>query len=403
MPTASERVASKQGEAQPEKEENQNSKSSVRRNSGRVTGCKNSSEEEVPGDVLEVLSGQNPVAVDAFIRHCNLNPDSYITVQPRGTENCLLDSPINALRGPVKLKTFVELTMDVASASPRRYFFEARILNAFPQVETLASSRSSLNNIATLNLMVLEDFPSVQIPFEWLVQLVPPLKTRAFSLSSSPSAHPNQVHLTVNVVSWTTPFKRKRTGLCSMWLAGLDPQESKGVHIPVWFHKGSLPPPPSSLPLILIGPGTGCAPFCAFVEERAVQSASGSTAAVLFFFGCRNEDNDFLYRNFWLSHAQSGGVLSEEKGGSFIVAFSRDQPQKVYVQHKMREESQRVWSLLSAGAAVNVAGSSTKMPSDVQSCLEEIISKESGVPKESTVRWLRALEKAGKYYVEAWS
>lgn len=76
-----------------------------------------------------------------------------------------------------------------------------------------------------LSYKVLEDFPSVQMPFDWLVQLVPPLKTRAFSISSSPLAHPNQVHLTVSVVSWTTPYKRKRTGLCSVWLAGLDPQQ----------------------------------------------------------------------------------------------------------------------------------------------------------------------------------
>lgn len=75
---------------------------------------------------------------------------------------------------------------------------------------------------------VLEDFPSVQLPFEWLVQLVPPLKTRAFSISSSPLAHPNQVHITVSIVSWTTPYKRKKYGLCSTWLARLDPHSSTG-------------------------------------------------------------------------------------------------------------------------------------------------------------------------------
>ncbi|XP_062150564.1 NADPH-dependent diflavin oxidoreductase 1 isoform X3 [Alnus glutinosa] len=250
-------------------------------------------------------------------------------------------------------------------------------------------------------LEVLEDFPSVQMPFEWLVQLVPPLKTRAFSISSSPSAHPNQVHLTVNVVSWTTPFKRERSGLCSMWLAQLDPEQS--THVPAWFRKGTLYPPPPSLPLILIGPGTGCAPFRGFVEERVIQSESDAVAPVIFFFGCWNENNDFLYRDFWLSHSQNGGVLSEAKGGGFFVAFSRDQPQKVYVQHKMRENSQRIWNLLSQGAAIYVAGSSTKMPSDVLSAFEDIVSKESGLPKESAVRWLRALEKAGKYHVEAWS
>jgi sulfite reductase alpha subunit-like flavoprotein len=75
---------------------------------------------------------------------------------------------------------------------------------------------------------VLEDFPSVQMPLEWLIQLVPLLKTRAFSISSSQSAHPNQVHLTLNVVSWTTPYKRKKKGLCSSWLAALDP--NNGMH-----------------------------------------------------------------------------------------------------------------------------------------------------------------------------
>uniref|UniRef100_A0A2P2Q384 NADPH-dependent diflavin oxidoreductase 1 n=1 Tax=Rhizophora mucronata TaxID=61149 RepID=A0A2P2Q384_RHIMU len=238
------------------------------------------------------------------------------------------------------------------------------------------------------------------MPFEWLVQLVPPLKRRAFSISSSPSAHPNQVHLTVNIVKCTTPFKRERCGLCSMWLAQLDPQQS--VSIPAWFHKGSLPSSPPELPLILIGPGTGCAPFHGFVEERAIEDVSGSAAPMIFFFGCRNE-NDFLYKDFWLSHAQDRGLLSEARGGGFFVAFSRNQPQKFYVQHKMREHSQRIWELLSEGAAIYVAGSSTKMPSDVMSALEEIISKEAGVPREAATIWLRRLEKEGRYHVEAWS
>ncbi|XP_042520893.1 NADPH-dependent diflavin oxidoreductase 1 isoform X1 [Macadamia integrifolia] len=364
------------------------------------------------GDALEVLPGQNPAAIDAFIRRCNLNPDLLITVHPQGRESCSPDSSQTPSRPPVKLRKFVELAMDIASASPRRYFFEVLSFFASAQHEKerlqYFASPEGRDDLYQYNqkerrtvLEVLEDFPSAQLPFEWLVQLVPPLKTRAFSISSSLSAHPNQVHLTVDVVSWKTPFKRKRTGLCSTWLAGLNPQER--VHVPVWFQKGSLPPPLPSLPLLLIGPGTGCAPFRGFVEERAIQSASGSTGPVLFFFGCRNEENDFLYRDFWLSHAQRGGVLSEDKGGGFFVAFSRDQPQKVYVQHKMQKESQKVWSLLSAGASTYVAGSSTKMPADVQSCLEEIVMKESGVTKEAAVRWLRAQEKAGKYHVEAWS
>ncbi|KAJ8567480.1 hypothetical protein K7X08_019688 [Anisodus acutangulus] len=365
------------------------------------------------GDVVHILPGQDAAAVDAFIKRCNLNPESYIRVEPKDNkENEQSCDLRNTLKAPVRLKTFVELAMDVASASPRRYFFEVMSYFATAEHEKerlqYFASPEGRDDLYEYNqkerrtvLEVLEDFPSVQMPFEWFVQLVPPLKTRAFSISSSHSAHPNQVHLTVSVVSWTTPYKRKRTGLCSSWLAELDPQ--KRVLMPAWFQKGSLPAPPPSLPLILVGPGTGCAPFRGFVEERALQSQSGPTAPVLFFFGCRNEENDFLYRDFWLFHSQKGGVLSEEKSGGFFAAFSRDQQQKVYVQHKMREETFKIWNLLTEGAAVYVAGSANKMPSDVLLAFEEIVSKEGAVPKEAAVRWLRALEKVGKYHVEAWS
>ncbi|KAL5722167.1 multidrug-resistance type transporter [Ranunculus cassubicifolius] len=360
------------------------------------------------GDVLEILPSQNPSAVEAFIQRCNLNPEIYITV----IENGISNMPTNVSRRPVKLQTFVELTMDVASASPRRYFFEVMRFFATAEIEKEKlqhfASPEGRDDLYQYNqrerrsvLEVLEDFPSVQLPFEWLVQLVPPLKPRAFSISSSPLAHPNQVHLTVSVVSWTTPYKRKRSGLCSTWLAGLNPEQ--GVYIPVWFNKGLLPSPSPSLPLILIGPGTGCAPFRGFIAERAAQSSSRPTAPILFFFGCRNKENDFLYNDFWETHAENGGVLSEEKGGGFSVAFSRDQLKKVYVQDKMEEESGRVWNLLSSGAAVYIAGSASKMPADVMSAFEKIVAKEGGVSLDLAEKWLRDLEKAGKYNVEAWS
>ncbi|KAK1555172.1 hypothetical protein Q3G72_022920 [Acer saccharum] len=364
------------------------------------------------GDALEVLPSQEPAALDAFLQRCNLNPEAFIIVHCKDTRNNFPDTLMNTTEGPIKLRTFVELTMDVASASPRRYFFE--VMSYFAKAEhekerlQYFASPEGREDLYQYNqkerrtvLEVLQDFPSVQMPFEWLVQLVPPMKTRAFSISSSLLAHPNQVHLTVSVVSWMTPYKRKRNGLCSTWLAGLDPQLS--IYIPAWFHKGSLPRPPPSLPLILVGPGTGCAPFRGFVEERAIQSLSGPTAPVIFFFGCRNEESDYLYKELWLHHSQNEGVLSEAKGGGFYVAFSRDQPQKVYVQHKMLEQSQRIWNLLVAKASIYVAGSSTKMPSDVWSTFEEIVAREGGISRDFAAIWLKALNRDGKYHVEAWS
>uniref|UniRef100_A0A0E0JNN4 NADPH-dependent FMN and FAD-containing oxidoreductase n=1 Tax=Oryza punctata TaxID=4537 RepID=A0A0E0JNN4_ORYPU len=319
------------------------------------------------GDALEILPSQSPSAVDSFIERCKLDPDCYITV---------MSFFATAEHEKEKLQYF-------ASPEGRDDLYQ------YNQKE----GRTVLE--------VLEDFPSVQMPFEWLVQLTPPLKKRAFSISSSPLAKPNQIHLTVSIVSWRTPFKRMRRGLCSSWLAGQNPNEEN--LIPCWVHHGSLPPPHPSTPLILIGPGTGCAPFRAFVVERAAQSTSEATAPILFFFGCRNQDNDFLYKDFWYAHVHDQGVLSSKNGGGFFVAFSRDQPQKVYVQHRIREQSARVWNLLKSGAAIYIAGSSTKMPADVTAALEEVICQESGCSEEEASIWLRKLERNGKFHTETWS
>ncbi|KAL6614567.1 hypothetical protein ACP70R_036837 [Stipagrostis hirtigluma subsp. patula] len=364
------------------------------------------------GDVLEVLPSQDPSAVDAFIERCNLDPDCYITIRPKNGDKVSKGAVANSLIDRIKLKTFVALTMDVASASPRRYFFEVMSFFATAEHEKeklqYFASPEGRDDLYQYNqkegrtvLEVLEDFPSVQMPFEWLVQLTPPLKKRAFSISSSPLAHPDQIHLTVSIVSWRTPFKRTRRGLCSTWLAGINPSEEN--LIPCWVQQGSMPTPRPSVPLVLIGPGTGCAPFRAFVQERAAQTASEPTAPVLFFFGCRNQDNDFLYKDFWLCHAQDQGVLSLKKGGGLFVAFSRDQTQKVYVQHKIKEQSARVWNLLCSDASVFIAGSSTKMPADVTAALEEVICQEGGFTKAEASKWLKELERARKFNIETWS
>uniref|UniRef100_A0ACD5ZBY2 Uncharacterized protein n=1 Tax=Avena sativa TaxID=4498 RepID=A0ACD5ZBY2_AVESA len=365
------------------------------------------------GDVLEVLPSQNPSAVDDFIKHCKLDPECYITIREKSVDKLSKDSHMNSSGDPIKLETFVALTMDVTSASPRRYFFE--IMSHFATDENekeklqYFTSPEGRNDLYSYNqkenrtvLEVLQEFPSVDMPFEWLVQLTPPLKKRAFSISSSPLVHPNQIHLTVSIVSWRTPLKRTRHGLCSTWLAGLCPNEEN--IIPCWIQRGSLPPPRPSIPLVLIGPGTGCAPFRAFVEERAAQSAAEPTAPVLFFFGCRNQDNDFLYKDFWLNHAQDQGVLSLEEGGGFFAAFSRDQPQKVYVQDKIREQGARVLNMLcSDEAAIYVAGSSIRMPADVTAALQEVLCQQGGVPKTDVEGWLTKLKMGGRFIIETWS
>ncbi|KAG8077822.1 hypothetical protein GUJ93_ZPchr0007g4101 [Zizania palustris] len=201
------------------------------------------------GNALEILPSQNPSAIDSFMERCNLDPDCYITIRAKDRNKVSKGSLVNGFMDCIKLKTFVALTMDVASASPRRYFFEVMSFFATAEHEKeklqYFASPEGRDDLYQYNqkegrtvLEVLQDFPSVQMPFEC-------------------------------IVSWHTPFKRTRHGLCSSWLAELNPNQEN--LIPCWIHHGSLPPPHPSTPLVLIGPGTGCAPFRAFVAERAAQ------------------------------------------------------------------------------------------------------------------------------------
>lgn len=173
--------------------------------------------------------------------------------------------------------------------------------------------------------------------------------------------------------------------------------------MPVWITKGALKLPPPSVPLILVGPGTGCAPFRSFVEDRMIASLSRPVAPILFFFGCRNEAKDFLYRDFWQHCSEGNGVLSPDLGGGMFVAFSRDQPQKVYVQQKIRENRKLVWGLLQSGASVFISGSANKMPTQVTSAFEEILVSETGMTRETSMRQVKELERLGRFSVEAWS
>lgn len=368
----------------------------------------NSGISYTPGDALAVMPSQDENSVGIFLRRCSIDPDALVLVEAANAQEETFE-----LHGkPVSVGALVAAVMDIGSASPRRYFFEvmSHFATAEHEKERLKyfGSPQGRDDLYQYNqrehrtvLEVLEDFPSVQLPLEWLLQLVPRLQPRLFSISSSLLVHPNEAHITVAVVHFRTPFKRLRHGLCSTWLSGLDPSKGE-VLVPIWRREGALKVPDPSIPSILVGPGTGCAPFRAFIEERAAISASQIVAPLLFFFGCRNKANDFFYKEFWLAQTGDSGVLSYDFGGGFFVAFSRDQTNKVYVQHKIREESGKVWRMLQSGSSVYIAGSANKMPADVASALEDVVAKEGCVSKDFARKWFKQLERAGKYHVEAW-
>ena len=217
--------------------------------------------------------------------------------------------------------------------------------------------------------------------FVGLLRTMPP---RLYSIASSLSAHPEEVHLTVAIVRYEG-HGRKRKGVCSSYLA-----ERVGDTIPCYLHpnKSFKLPEDSSTPIIMVGPGTGIAPFRAFIEER---QATGSKGKNWLFFGDRSKNTDYLYGNEWESY-QKDGILNE-----LVLAWSRDQQEKVYVQHKMLEKKVELWSWLQDGASFYVCGDASRMAKDVDQALRTIAQDEGSMSEEDAAAWLKGLQREKRY------
>jgi len=212
------------------------------------------------------------------------------------------------------------------------------------------------------------------------------LQPRLYSISSSPKAHPGQVHLTVGVVRYDVDG-RWRKGVCSNFLTELsDPEARVPVYIQV-SHGFRLPTDPS-IPVIMIGPGTGIAPFRAFLYERRADQAPGKN---WLFFGDQQRACDFLYEEQLLQFQQEGYL------NRLDLAFSRDQKEKTYVQHRMLENSALFWEWLQNGAYVYVCGDAKRMARDVDNALRKLIRKEGGKTAEEAVEYVSALKTAKRY------
>jgi sulfite reductase (NADPH) flavoprotein alpha-component len=218
------------------------------------------------------------------------------------------------------------------------------------------------------------------------VSLLKKLQPRLYSISSSPKAHPGQVHLTVNVVRFES-LARRRKGVCSTFLADrIEPAQP----LPIFVHKNKRfrPPANDDAPMIMVGPGTGIAPFRAFVHERRARGASGRN---LLFYGDQRAATDFMYREE-LELLQSEGVLSR-----LDTAFSRDQTQKVYIQDRMRENAKELFGWLEAGASFYVCGDANRMAKDVDAALQEVVQTASNATPAAALEYISKLKTENRY------
>lgn len=213
-----------------------------------------------------------------------------------------------------------------------------------------------------------------------------PLQPRLYSISSSPSKHPGEVHLTVGEVHYNVQG-HERKGVASTYLGNrLVPGSNVGVYVQKSSHF-SLPESDET-PLIMIGPGTGIAPFRAFLEEREQRKASGKN---WLFFGDQHENADYLYKE-QICEWQETGLLNR-----LSLAWSRDNRQKVYVQHLIEQEGEAFFSWLEQGAAIYVCGDASRMAVDVEQAIVGVISKQGDMKAEAAVGYLEGLRKTHRY------
>lgn len=218
------------------------------------------------------------------------------------------------------------------------------------------------------------------------VALLRPLQHRAYSISSSSKAHPNQVHLTVASVRYHSAG-RARNGVCSTYLAERVGRGEKPA-IFISPNKAFRVPADNNAPLIMVGPGTGIAPFRAFLQERQATGAQGKN---WLFFGDQRLEHDFIYRDELLGWQESG-LLNR-----LDLAFSRDQAKKIYVQNRMMEQGAELYAWLQEGAYFYVCGDASRMAKDVDKALYEVIAQFGGLSAERAADYVNQLKKEKRY------
>ncbi|KAE8582045.1 hypothetical protein XENTR_v10019916 [Xenopus tropicalis] len=353
-----------------------------------------------PGDVAMVQPRNSPPHVQQLCSLLRLDPRTRFVVEASDPE-AAVPAQLAELQCIGQL---AERYLDLC-AVPRRSFFqllshfapdelEREKLREFGSAGGQEELFSYCNRPRRTLLEVLVDFPHTTrcIPATYLLELIPRMRPRAFSIASSMQALPNALQILVAVVQYRSKLIEPRRGLCSTWLASLPPRGRERV--PIWVKRGSMTfPLEPGTPLVMVGPGTGVAPFRAAVQERAANGKRGSC----LFFGCRGKSKDFYFEKEW-EDLVTGGFLT------LFTAFSRDQEDKVYVQRRIRENSALLWDLLANRQGYfYIAGNAKSMPNEVTDALKWVLQSEGGLSAPDAEQYVVAMEKSRRFQSETWS
>jgi sulfite reductase (NADPH) flavoprotein alpha-component len=325
------------------------------------------------GDALGVFPTNSPEVVDEILANLPFRPS--VVPLPDGGEAPLRDALIRNYDIGTINKSIIQKWQSRSGSPFLRSLVEADNKKAY---EEFSWGRDLIDLVI--------DHPADFSDAEEFVSILRKLQPRLYSIASSPAAHPGEVHLCVGIVRYQS-HGRVRGGICSTFLSDrLDDTTRPGVFVHV--NKAFRLPENPETPVIMVGPGTGIAPFRAFLEERRASGASGPN---WLFFGNPHRATDFLYED------ELTGFLADGTLRRLDLAWSRDQREKHYVQHLMLENGAELWSWLQDGAALYVCGDASRMAKDVDAALHRIAEEHGNFSGDEAAAWVASLKKDKRY------
>ncbi|KAG2732796.1 hypothetical protein G9P44_003786 [Scheffersomyces stipitis] len=350
------------------------------------------------GEALGIHGRNNAEAVESFLQFYGVDGDQIVEisnkddtslVETRTARQALTDS-VDFLGKPPK--RFYESLAEYAETED-----DKKKLTTLANAEGAEELKKRQEVDFDSYVDILEEFASARPPFADLVKIIAPLKRREYSIASSQRIHPNAVHLLIVVVDWVDPRGRIRYGHCSKYLSDLKIGDELVVSVKPSVMKL---PPLSTQPIIMSGLGTGLAPFKAFVEEKIWQKEQGMEIGEIFLFlGSRHKKEEYLYGELWEAY-KSAGVLTH-----IGAAFSRDQPQKIYIQDKIRESIEDLTDAVCLKeGSFYLCGPTWPVP-DITACLEDIVkngAKRAGQEIKDVAKVVEDMKEDGRYILEVY-
>jgi cytochrome P450 / NADPH-cytochrome P450 reductase len=356
------------------------------------------------GDHLSVVPRNDLSLVDSVARRFGFTPSDQIRLQVAEGRRAQLPVGDSVSVGRL-LSEFVELQqvatrkqIQIMAENTRCPVTKPKLL-AYLGDDAAATERYRADILGKRKSVfdLLEEYPACELPFHTYLEMLSLLAPRYYSISSSPSGDPARCSVTVAVVEGPASSGRGTyKGICSNHLASRRAGET--IHATVRETKAGfrLPDDPS-VPIIMVGPGTGLAPFRGFLQERAARKAKGATLGpAMLFFGCRHPEQDYLYADELKAFAANG--ITE-----LHTAFSRAETPKTYVQNLIAAQQERVWALIEQGAIIYVCGDGGKMEPDVKAALVKIYRDRAGADAATGQRWIDDLGAKNRYVLDVWA